>query len=261
MYGSIEQAAVPSMQQEERPLHRLIFFVGIVLCFLLAYLIQLAHEILFHVQGQSHLPILQQTLHPLESSLSQVGNSSSNITVLIVYGPSNDPYQQLMSSHVAQGASTVRNVHVIVKSIDTATFYDDIVEADAIILGASVENANTHHEVQKWINTQWELGADLSYKIGAAFVTAGGISAGEEGTLLHLLQSMMIFNMITIGGNNWEAAFGASAITYEEPFGSVGTLFSATCYPGDKELIHPIFLQKTKGLGERVAQLTLRLNS
>ena len=141
--------------------------------------------------------------------------------------------------------------------------------SDAVIIGAPVENSNTHHLVQQWINEQWIFSSsnaryDLSSKIGAAFVTAGGISAGEEGTMLHLLQSMMIFRMIVVGGNDWTSSFGASAITHEEPFGvfdpsrQEDSFFPSECYDDDRRsgLIHPKFLARAYGLGIRVATVT-----
>ena len=50
-------------------------------------------------------------------------------------------------------------------------------------------------------------------KVGAAFVTAGGISAGEEAVQLAILRAMLVYNMIVVGGADWTAAFGASAVT------------------------------------------------
>jgi multimeric flavodoxin WrbA len=45
-------------------------------------------------------------------------------------------------------------------------------------------------------------GTPLKDKIGAAFVSAGGISAGEELTQLSILHSMLIFGMIVVGGRS-----------------------------------------------------------
>ena len=36
---------------------------------------------------------------------------------------------------------------------------------------------------------------DLSNTVGAALVTAGGLSAGEEGTMTSLIQTMMIYQI------------------------------------------------------------------
>jgi NAD(P)H dehydrogenase (quinone) len=86
----------------------------------------------------------------------------------------------------------------------------------------------------------------LKDKLGAAFVTAGGISAGEEVTLLNILQSMMIFGMIVMGGDDWTAPFGASGIRGEPPFSG-------------EEPLREAFLLKGEKLGERVAGILLRI--
>ena len=88
-------------------------------------------------------------------------------------------------------------------------------------------------------------------KIGAAFVSAGGISAGEELTLMNILQSMLIYEMIVVGGSGWQSAFGASAITEEKPFDD--TLKNKT--------VAPYFLEKARGLGKRVAHVAIGFNS
>ena len=85
-------------------------------------------------------------------------------------------------------------------------------------------------------------------KIGAAFVTGGGISAGEELAQLSILHSMMIFGMILVGGPSWDQAFGASAITGEQPFSS-------------DSLVDEMFLKKGYLLGQRVAEITRKFNT
>ncbi len=111
-------------------------------------------------------------------------------------------------------------------------------------------NANVAPPIQRFINN-WPFvrtdssgkGGPLRDKLGAAFVTAGRISAGEELAQLNILNAMLIFNMIVVGGPSWHQAFGASGITGEEPF-------------IDKERkgeVHHRFLAKGAALGKRVA--------
>ena len=88
-------------------------------------------------------------------------------------------------------------------------------------------------------------GAPLKYKLGAVFVTSGGMSSGEELTMVNMLHSMMIFGLITVGGDSWTSAFGASAITAEPPFAA--------------GLTNEVFLNKAEGLGRRVATLSKKL--
>ena len=134
---------------------------------------------------------------------------------------------------------------MVVKSIDQTTT-KDLLEADAIIIGSPVYNANLAPEVVQFMSTWPFEGNPLKDKIGAAFVTAGGISAGEELAQVNLLHSMLIFGMIVVGGDNWTSAFGASAITNESIFKT------------DK--LDKLFLQKGFSLGSRVAILAKKMN-
>jgi NAD(P)H dehydrogenase (quinone) len=120
----------------------------------------------------------------------------------------------------------------------------DLLEASAIILGSPVYNSNIVPAVAEFINSWPFENRPLKDKIGAAFVTGGGISIGEEGVMIDILRAMLIHGMVVMGGEEVEAAFGASAITGEGPFG--------------KEVMDPIFLKKGYGLGKRVADRALK---
>jgi hypothetical protein len=50
------------------------------------------------------------------------------------------------------------------------------------------------------------------------FVSAGGISTGEELNLVSLLHSTLVYEMILVGGIDRKSVLGASAIIEEEPF-------------------------------------------
>jgi multimeric flavodoxin WrbA len=109
--------------------------------------------------------------------------------------------------------------------------------------------------------SRWVFSEDLSHKVGAAFVTGGGLSAGEELTMVNLLHSMLIFRMVIVGGERWTSAFGASAIVSEGPFqpapeaGSSVSDFAPNCYPSSADDVHAIFEDKAQGLGRRVASV------
>ena len=122
----------------------------------------------------------------------------------------------------------------------------DVKWADAVIIGSPVYNANTAPEIQKFINKWPFRNSPMKNKIGAAFVSAGGISAGEEIVLMNILKSMLIFGMIVVGGDDWQSSFGASAIVSETPF--------------DKHVAEN-FINKAKQLGKRVAEITLKFNN
>lgn len=168
--------------------------------------------------------------------------------VLIAYH-SETGNTELMARSVAEGAGSVDGVEVLLKHSSEVT-ESDLTSAHAIIVGSPVYNAAITPEISRFISSWPFEGAPLKDKIGAAFVTVGGISAGEELAQTGILQSMLIFGMIVVGGPDWTQAFGASAITSEEPF--------AAQQPED---IHPRFLEKGRKLGERVAQITLRFST
>lgn len=169
----------------------------------------------------------------------------SRPTVLISYYSKTGNTRQ-MAEAIAEGANATGKVFVVVKSVGETT-HADLLAADAIILGSPVYNANVAPAVQGFIASWPFEGAHLRNKIGAAFVTAGGISAGEELVQMSILQSMLIFGMIVVGGEDWKSPFGASAVVNEAPFQAQG-------------LVGAQFLDKGRGLGRRVAHLAEMLH-
>lgn len=184
--------------------------------------------------------------------LSLVGHaqttSEQKPTVLIAYY-SAQGHTKSMADAVARGAGSVAGATVRILTVAEVT-EKDVLAADAIIVGSPVYNANVAPEVQEFINRWPFRGTPLKDKIGAAFTTGGGISAGEELVQLNILHSMLIFGMIVVGGPEWSSAFGASAVTDEGPFkGSGGAM------------VDTMFLAKGEALGKRVATLALRLKA
>jgi NAD(P)H dehydrogenase (quinone) len=172
-------------------------------------------------------------------------NTFAQARILVTYYSKTGNTLQ-MAEAVASGAATVEGTNVLLKSIGETT-HDDLLQANAIILGSPVYNANVAPKVQEFLSGWPFEGAPMKNKLGAAFVTAGGISAGEELTQMNILQSMLIFGMIVVGGPDWKSPFGASAIVGESPF--------------DKpEGIDSLFLKKGEDLGRRVAEIAIQLN-
>lgn len=167
-------------------------------------------------------------------------------TVLIVYH-SETGNTATMAKAVQEGASRVENVQVVLKTVSEATT-EDLLNADAIIVGSPVYNANVTPAVSEFIASWPFEDQPLKDKLGAAFVTAGGVSSGEELTQMNILQSMLIFGMIVMGGPDWSMPFGASAIRGDDFF------------PYD-EPIHEGFLKKGAGLGERVAETVKKIHN
>jgi len=173
--------------------------------------------------------------------LFSINTQAQNI--LITYY-SKTAHTQSLAEEVAKGASSIPGVQVVVKKIDQTTT-KDLLNADAIIVGSPVYNANIAPEVVQFMSTWPFEGNPLKDKIGAAFVTAGGISAGEELAQVNILQSMLVFGMVVVGGNDWTSAFGASAITNEGVFKTAQ--------------LDKIFLQKGFSLGKRVATIAKKM--
>ncbi len=171
--------------------------------------------------------------------------SQTKSVVLVAYY-SEHGHTKALANAVAEGASSETDVTVLLKTVTEATS-DDILSADAIIVGSPVFNAAVAPPVQQFINSWPFKDAPLKNKIGAAFTTGGGISAGEELVQLSILHSMLIFGMIVVGGSEWTSAFGASAITSESPFGS------------QNETIQAEFVKKGKLLGQRIAVMAKRM--
>ena len=173
--------------------------------------------------------------------LFSINTQAQNI--LITYY-SKSAHTQSLAEEVAKGASSIPGVQVVLKRIDQTTT-KDLLNADAIILGSPVYNANLAPEVVQFMSTWPFEGNPLKDKIGAAFVTAGGISAGEELAQVNILQSMLVFGMVVVGGDDWTSAFGASAITNEGVFKT--------------ENLDKLFLQKGFSLGKRVAKIAKKM--
>ena len=162
--------------------------------------------------------------------------------ILVVYY-SQSGRTQAMAEHVARGARSVTNIDVHLQSIDS-TSANDLRAADAVVVGSPVHGGNVAAPVMAFMNT-WPWPSKFQDKIGAAFVTGGGISAGEELTQTAILHTMLIYGMIVVGGPTWEQAFGASAITDEAPFADAAR----------KESVDPKFLERAFALGKRVAEV------
>ena len=150
--------------------------------------------------------------------------------ILITYFSQSGNTQQ-MAEAVARGANSVDSVEVLLLAIEDVKV-EDLLQAKGIILGSPVYNGNPAPPVLEFINSWPFEGRPLKDKIGAAFSTGGGISIGEEGVLLSILKSMLIHGLLVMGGEEVEAAFGASAITDEGPF--------------QMDSLDPIFLKKAE---------------
>lgn len=167
--------------------------------------------------------------------------------VLIVYH-SETGHTEQMAEAVATGAEREGTVEVILRSTETVS-EEELRSAAAIIVGSPVYNANVSPEISRFIASWPFEGEPLKDKIGAAFVTGGGISAGEELVQMAILQSMLVFGLIVAGGPDWTQPFGASAVTGEPPFRAL------------EEGVDGLFLKKGENLGARISRIAVRMAS
>jgi NAD(P)H dehydrogenase (quinone) len=167
--------------------------------------------------------------------------------ILVVYY-SRTGHTALLADAVAGGARGVVGSQVRLLSVDSVS-RDDVTWADALIVGSPVHVANISVPVMEFLDSLPMN--EMRDKVGAAFVTAGGISAGEEAVQLSILRAMLVDNMILVGGPRWTEAFGASAVTVEPPFTDTAETAS----------IDSMFVAKGVRLGARVAEVTKRLKN
>jgi NAD(P)H dehydrogenase (quinone) len=172
--------------------------------------------------------------------------------VLIVYYSAKG-HTRAMAEAVARGARSVEGTAVNLLNVADAKV-PDVLSADAVIVGSPVYKANVAPPVQEFINSWPIKDGALRNKLGAAFVTASGISAGEELTQMDIIHAMLVCEMIVVGGPDSRQPLGASAIVGENPSGKSD---------GKQEegLVPEYYLKKGEALGRRVAQLAVRIKN
>ena len=173
-------------------------------------------------------------------------------SVLIVYYSAKG-HTRAMAEAVAKGARTVEGATVNLLSVADAKV-PDVLSADAVIVGSPVYKANVAPPVQEFINSWPIKDGALRDKLGAAFVTASGISAGEELTQMDIIHSMLVCQMVVVGGPDSRQPLGASAIVGENSSGKSDE-------KQEEGLVTEYYLKKGEALGTRVAQLAVRMKN
>src|SRR6266545_5374248 len=146
-------------------------------------------------------------------SPTQAAEPVAPVSVLIVYHSASGNTEK-MAQAVAEGAKAISGTKVVLKRVGEVAA-DDLVSSDAVIVGSPVYFGNMSGEVKTFFDN-WSLKFDLfrdrkmRNKVGGAFATGMGVSAGKEFTILGIFAAMLTNQMIIVSGGG---GFGASATT------------------------------------------------
>jgi NAD(P)H dehydrogenase (quinone) len=176
----------------------------------------------------------------LASKSSQAQAPASQVKVLIAYHSVTGNTEK-MAQGVSDGAKSVAETTVDLKRVtDVAT--EDLLSADAVIVGSPVYFGNVSGEVKAFLDN-WFLkfgvfrDAKMRNKVAGAFVTGAAISNGKETAMQAILAALLMNQMVIVSAGGAFGAYGASATTGPDS-------------PGidDKEL------EAARALGKRVAE-------
>lgn len=150
---------------------------------------------------------------------------------------------------VAEGAKQVPNTKVTIKKVENVT-KEDLQAADAIALGCPTYFASIPGKMKIIIDDwNWKWKVDFTDKVGGAFSTGGGQTAGKEFVVISLLL-FMINNRMIVAGPLYQDKEG------EDIWGEIGaSAMTGPLDPGvsDKEL------DAARRLGHRLATLAAKL--
>jgi len=168
---------------------------------------------------------------------------SESVRILVAFY-SRTGHTAALAKAVAEGARKAGQTEVSIKNVADVKCAE-LLAADALIVGSPVYWSNMAGEVKSFFD-RWSTDCQvlppafpMKDKLGAAFVTAGGVSSGKEIALLTILAAMIGNRMIVLSEGQ---ALGATATTGE------GKL------PLDEEA-----LREGRDLGERVARVAFVL--
>jgi NAD(P)H dehydrogenase (quinone) len=117
--------------------------------------------------------------------------------ILVLYYSKSGNTKKLAES-IAQGASEVEKVRVVMKSAMNVN-KNDFTQSDGIIAGSPVYFGTMAAELKSVFDRFIEIRRQMENKIGAAFTTSGDASGGKETTIFSIIQAMLIYGMIIIG--------------------------------------------------------------
>lgn len=153
------------------------------------------------------------------------------VRILIVYD-SKTGNTEKMAYAVAEGAKEAGAMVRILKAADARV--EDLIEADAIILGSPTYFGSMSYRLKKLIDESSQIRGKLKDKVGAVFTSSDAIDGGNEMTLFSMISAMLIHGMIIVG-DPLETGGHFGVVSIREP-------------TGDK-------LNACKALGKRVVEV------
>ncbi len=133
----------------------------------------------------------------VSSSVMQTAESRQ-AQILVLYQTTTGN-TRLMADLVAEGAGSLPDTEVRLRSVDEATA-DDLVWCDGIAVGSPTCMGTISWEMKRfWDVTAEPLWPRIEGKIGCAFSSSGGLAGGGEVTCLDLLIVLMNFGLLTFG--------------------------------------------------------------
>ncbi len=131
------------------------------------------------------------------------------VKVLIVYD-SRTGNTEKMALAAAEGAKKVKGARVVIKTADKAT-NDDLLEADAILLGSPTYYGDMSGKMKEFIDKSVKIHGKLGGKVGGAFTSSGDTACGAETAILSMLHALLIHGMI-VQGRHENKHYGAAAV-------------------------------------------------
>ncbi len=125
-------------------------------------------------------------------------NASRPARILVMYH-SESGHTKMMAELVAEGAGSVADTEVRVKTVAEAVA-EDLVWCDGIAVGSPTHMGTIAWEMKRW----WDVVArplwpEVEGKLGCAFTSSGGHAGGGELTCLALQIVMMNYGLLVFG--------------------------------------------------------------
>ena len=115
-----------------------------------------------------------------------------------------------MAEAVAEGVREVKGAQVEVRKTAETT-PQDLLKADAIIMGSPVYYGTMAAELKKLIDESVKYHRKLDGKVGGAFASSGAEHGGNETTVLDIEKALLVHGMVVQGDPEGDH-YGAVAV-------------------------------------------------